>query len=441
MVVCPSRKDKDMTTKQILKEIIVSNEEYILKKVTGIIPREYVYSPATLNKVIIFYGIRRSGKTYILYDVFKKHKDNALYIDFEDERLNEFKPEDFETLKEAFFELKPHLAGKRAVFLLDEIQDIKGWEKFVRRVAERENIRVYVTGSSSKVMPKEIQTSLRGRSWSIETVPFSFRESLSLKNVDVSDKTVFYGTKKILIKKYFFEYLKWGGFPEVLLLKNDFEKRKTIKEYLDAMFFKDLVERFNVTNTHLLSVLMENLFSSFSLKFSLTSFYKKYKQNFPFSKDTLFLYYKYFLDSMLVYEVRKFSESSYKRLRNPAKIYVADTGLCRKVTSEDSGRTLENVVFLELKKSQSEVFYFDEKGECDFILKRSDGSFVPYQVTYEMKENEEREIKGLVNACKYLSLKKGTILTFEQEGKKTVEGITIEIVPVWRWLSLIKETK
>lgn len=425
-----------MITKQILKEIIVSNENYILKEVTGIIPRECVCFPDALNKVIVFYGIRRSGKTYILYNIFKKHRGNALYIDFEDERIDNFELKDFETLKEAFFELKPHLAGKSVVFLLDEIQNITGWEKFARRVSERENIKIYVTGSSSRMMPKEIQTSLRGRAWSIETVPFSFRESLSLKHIDLNDEAVFYGTKKILLKKYFSEYLKWGGFPEVLLLKNDSEKRKIIKEYMEAMFFKDLVERFDITNSHLLSFLMENLFSSFSSKFSLTSFYKKYRGNFPFSKDAVFLYYKYFLDSMLIYEVRKFSESSYKRLRNPAKIYIADTGLCRKVTFTDSGRTLENVVFLELKKSQSEIFYFEEDNECDFILKKANGNFAPYQVTYQMQEeNEYREIKGLVNACKYLSVKKGTILTYEQDGKKTVEGISIEIVPTLRWLS------
>ncbi|MEF3280552.1 MAG: ATP-binding protein [Elusimicrobiota bacterium] len=425
-----------MISKQILKEIIISNEEFILNRITNVIPRKGLFFPETLKKVVILYGIRRSGKTYILYDLFKKHKDTALYIDFEDERLSDFKISDFEVLKEAFLELKPEVLKKNIVFLLDEIHNIKGWEKFIRRIVEKDNFKVFITGSSSRMMPKEIQTSLRGRSWSIEITPFSFKESLFIKNIDAESKDIVYGSEKYRIKKYFSDYLKWGGFPEVLLVESDFEKRKIIKEYLDAMFFKDLVERFNITNITLLSVLMENLFSSFSSKFSLNSFYKQYKQKLPFSKDTLFLYYKYFLDSMLVFEIKKFSESPYKRVRNPGKIYVVDSGICRKVTSDDLGRIVENVVFLELRK-QGEVFYFEEEKECDFILKDFNNNFMPYQVVYELNsDNEEREIKGLVDACRYFSKRNGIILTFDQSGSRKVDGINIEILPVWQWLLL-----
>jgi len=281
----------------------------------------------------------------------------------------------------------------------------------------------------------EIHTSLRGRAWSIEITPFSFREYLRLKGINIKDKKIIYGSKKALIKKYFSEYIKWGGFPEVSLLKSDFEKRKVLKEYLEAMFFKDLVERFNITNIHLLKILTEKLFSSFSLKFSLTAFYKQYKEKFPFSKDTLFSYYNYFLESMLIFEIRKFSESSYKRLRNPAKIYLADTGICKKVTSADQGRVLENIVFLGLRKIREEIFYFDENRECDFIVKDNQGKLFPYQVTLELKEeNREREIDGLTEACKRLKIKEGTIFTYDEEDSIVAEGIHIKIIPVWKWL-------
>ena len=424
-----------MINKELLKEIIITNEEFITQQVKKIIKREGISFPEILNKVVILYGVRRSGKTYILYDLFKKYKSQAIYIDFEDERLTDFETKDFEVLKEVFLELKPHLIGKELVFLFDEIQNIEGWEKYCRRIVEREKVKVFVTGSSSRIMPMEIHTSLRGRSWSIEVTPFSFREYLHLKGMDIKEENIIYGSKKALIKKYFSEYIKWGGFPEVSLLKSDLEKRKVIKEYLEAMFFKDLVERFNITNIHLLKVLTEKLFSSFSLKFSLTAFYKQYKEKFPFSKDTLFSYYHYFLESMLIFEIRKFSESSYKRLRNPAKIYLADTGICKKVTSADLGRVLENVVFWGLRKIGEEIFYFDENRECDFIVKDNQGKLFPYQVTLELKEeNEEREIAGLVEACKKLGLKKGTIFTFDQEDNKVVEDINIQILPVWKWL-------
>ena len=238
-----------------------------------------------------------------------------------------------------------------------------------------------------------------------------------------------------MTKKYFSEFTKWGGFPEVLLLKSDADKRKVIREYFEAMFFKDLVERFNITNIPLLKSLTEKLFSSFSLKLSLTAFYKQYKGKFPFSKDTLFSYYNHFLESMLVFEVRKFSESSYKRLRNPAKIYLVDTGICKKVSSSDSGRILENIVFLELRKRGNEIFYFEEDGECDFIVKTDNGEIFPYQVTLELKEeNREREIKGLIEACRRVNRKNGIIFTHDEEDNEVIEGVNIQILPVWKWL-------
>ena len=445
-----------MINKELLKEIIVSNEEFILNQVKGIIKREGIIFPdfsasldvsenkrLPLHKVIILYGVRRSGKTYILYDLFKKYKDRALYLDFEDERLADFEIKDFEKLKEVFLELKPRLTGanrsevkeKEMIFLFDEIQNIKGWERFCRRITERENIKVLVSGSSSRMMPLEIHTSLRGRAWSIEVTPFSFREYLLFKGMDIQNKNIIYGSKKALVKKHFSEYLKWGGFPEVSLLKSDFEKRKVIKEYLEAMFFKDLVERFNISNIPLLKMLTERLFSSFSSKFSLNAFYKQYKEKLPFSKDTLFSYYYYFLESMLIFETRKFAESSYKRLRNPAKVYLIDTGICKKVTSADRGRILENIVFCQLRRKGEEIFYFEEKKECDFIIKDEQGKLFPYQVTWELKEeNKEREIKGLVEACQKLNVKEGVLFTYDEEGNEIAEGINIKITPVWKWL-------
>ena len=421
--------------KEILKEIIISNEDFITKEVGTIIERENVLSLPKLNKVIVFYGVRRSGKTYVLFDIFKRHKDYALYIDFEDERLIEYEAKDFQKLKEAFLELKPALIGKEIFFLFDEVQNVKGWEKFSRRVVERENVKVFVTGSSSKMMPKEFHTSLRGRSWDIEISPFSFREYLRIKNIDVNDKNLVYSQKKALVKKYFSEYLKWGGFPEVSFLGSEFEKRKVIKEYLEAMFFKDLVERFNISNITLLDSLKDKIFSSFSLKLSLTTFYKQYRNKFPFSKDSLFLYSKHLLESMLIFEVRKFSESTYKRLRNPAKIYLVDTGIARRVTSNDLGRLLENVVFLELKRRSDEIFYFEQKGECDFIIKKNNGRWCAYQVTLDLnEENESREIGGLLEACAFLGIKEGVILSYDEETRRKIQGIEVNIIPVWKWL-------
>jgi len=424
-----------MIAKSRLKEIILSNEEFILTQIKRIVKREGIHLPQSLNKVVVFYGVRRSGKTFILFDLFKKMSERSLYIDFEDERLTGFQTEDLERLKEAVLELKPHLIGKEMVFFLDEVQNVKGWEKFCRRAVERENINVYVSGSSSKMMPFEIHTELRGRSWSIEVFPFSFKEYLRAKNVDVSDKSFVYTAKMALIKNYLIDYINWGGFPEIAFLESEFEKKKLIGEYLSAMFFRDLVERYKITNITLLDCLTDKLFSSFAMKLSLSSFYRQYKDKFSFSKDSLFKYYKHFLQSMLIFEVRKFTESTYKRMRNPAKIYLIDTGLCKRTTSPDSGRLLENVIFVELKRRGYDIFYFEEKRECDFIIKNHKGELLPVQVSFELTEgNREREIKGLIEACRKLGVNRGTIFTFDQETEIIMEGIYIQIRPVWKWL-------
>lgn len=180
-----------MISKERLKEVIVSNEEFIYKNVKNIIPGEGIYIFATLDKTVVLYGVRRSGKTFILYDLFKRFSEGSIYIDFEDERLERFDVRDFERLKDSVLELKPHLLGKELIFLFDEIQNIEGWEKFCRRATEREATKIFVSGSSSKMMPLEINTELRGRSWSIEVMPFSFIEYLKSKVIDTKDENFF----------------------------------------------------------------------------------------------------------------------------------------------------------------------------------------------------------------------------------------------------------
>ena len=149
-----------MIAAHIFKEVIVSNEESIVKLTSNIVPREIPPFPKSLNKTVVFYGVRRSGKTFLLFDIFKKHRASSLYIDFEDDRLMGFEPRDFDRLKDIMLELNPHLIGKKIIFLLDEVQNIDGWEKFCRRAVERENIDVFVSGSSSRMMPSEIHTEL-----------------------------------------------------------------------------------------------------------------------------------------------------------------------------------------------------------------------------------------------------------------------------------------
>lgn len=423
-----------MISKNIIKEMILSGRTFILESAGEIVPRAAANVTAP-GKTVILYGIRRSGKTFILYDILRRNGDTALYLDFEDDRLAGFTVADFTTVQDAFLELRPEAAGK-IVYLFDEIQHVTGWERFCRRVTERENAAVYVTGSSSKLMPLEVDTAIRGRAWSVAVYPFSFPEFLRLRQGDLERYEILFGAQKIETKRLFAEYARWGGFPEAALAASPLDKTKLLQEYLRAMFFRDLVERYGMTNIPLFDALSDKLFSSFSTRLSLTAFYRQYKDLFPFSKDLLFRYFHHFEESMLIFAVRKFSESSYKRSRNPVKIYSADTGLCRRVASEDAGRILENIVFNELARRGGEVHYFEENQECDFVVKDGEGArFAAFQVCQELTdENRVREIGGLTVACRRLDVTEGTILTDDQEWEEEVEGIHISVRPVWRWL-------
>jgi len=424
---------------EVFKEIIIENEGYI-KSVGEILSREIdILTPESLRrlkKAAILYGVRRSGKSYLLFQIFKRYPDRSIYIDFEDERLQGIQAEDLERIWEAFLELKgEEIARKEGVILLDEIQNAPMWEKFVRRLAEKKGVAVYCAGSSSKITPKEIHTSLRGRIWSVEVLPFSFREFVLAKLGTNSPEKMIYGDKRVQIKRLFLEYIRYGGMPEVVFATNEFERRKIIREYLRSMYFRDMVERYNTTNIPLLDALWDQLFSSYGAKFSLNGFYKRYKNLISFSKDTLYTYYKYFLESMLVFDVKKFTESSYKRMRNPAKIYLVDHGLAKKTTSENLGRILENIVYVHLRRLGYDVYYLEEEeSECDFIARNEETS-IALQITWHLNEdNKSREIGGLVTASKYTKAEKFVILTYDQEERIEVSGIEVEVIPAWKWL-------
>jgi predicted AAA+ superfamily ATPase len=425
-----------MTSKEVIKDIIKSNEDFINNTVGEILPRHNIAFPTKLKKVKIIYGARRSGKTFLLYGLFRKNKGNALYIDFEDERLTGIELNELDRIRESFFELKPQLLyNENIIFLFDEIQNIRGWEKFARRLVEREGIDLYVAGSSSQITPSRISSSLRGREWSIALFPFSFKEFLGVKQTKITNSL--YGKEKILVNKHLTEYLKYGGFPEVTLVENDFTRQKLLREYMSAMFFKDLVEQFNLKNVTLLETLKESLFSSFGAKFSVSSFYKQFKEKFPFSKTSLFRYYNAFLTSMLVFETRFFSPSAYKQRRNPPKIYLVDPGLAMRAKSHDWGRALENVVFLELKRRGHDIYYYTAKNECDFIIKENSGDLSAIQVAWEVTdENRQREYGGLVEACKSLKTTGGTIVTRDQDFEEKISGINVTCVPFAKWLAV-----
>jgi len=406
-----------------LKEIVLDqnlrlNEEEIVE-------REVLSKLVELTKnpfVIILSGIRRCGKSTLLNQL---KKDNAgYYLNFDDDRLVNFHLNDFQKLYELFSELY----GEKSIFYFDEIQNIKGWELFVRRLRD-ENKKVFITGSNASMLSKELGTHLTGRYVQLTLYPFSFREFLLLEKFDFLEKDLFTAKGKGRIKKLFNDYLVKGGIPEYL--------KTGSKEYLKTLYenilYKDVLVRYKLTNEKSLKELVYFISSNISKEISFNSLKNILGLG---SSTTVKEYFDYLENSFLVFLVPKYSNSVKKQIYANKKVYLIDNGIALNTgyrLSKDSGRILENLVFLELKRKGFEVYYYRDKNECDFIIK--DKKFKAIQVCFDLnKENKKREFAGLIEAMKKLKLSNGIILTYDQEDNFKLEGKKISVIPVWKWL-------
>jgi uncharacterized protein len=394
--------------------------------------------PAT-KKIISLIGSRRAGKTFYFYQLMKalveankKPKDRVIYINFEDERILPLEVTDLNDLLEAYYELYPSNKGKEIYFFFDEIQNIKNWEVFVRRLNDKENAKIFVTGSSSKLLSKEIATALRGRTLTFQLFPLSFREFLRFQKIELK-KDFEYSSARFKIKKAFEEYLEFGGFPEVTLEKQTALKHKIMNNYFELMIYCDLVERFSIRNTSLLRNLTKFLITNISNVFSINAYYRVVSKEMAVGKDTILEYVSYLEDINLIYLIPVFSYSVKKQQLNPKKAYCVDSGLRNAVAfkfSKDEGKLAENIAFIDLKRKEKEVFFWKNKNEVDFIIKSRDNSLEAINVSYT-NEIDEREIKGLMEFKKeFKKTKKLTILTKDTEKKES----GIDYVPLWKWL-------
>ena len=401
--------------------------------------RRDIKIPSKTNKIICLIGSRRSGKTYTLFQIMEKllekkiEKKYFIYINFEDERFD-FNLKNLDLIVQSYGELYPNIDFKKCYFFFDEIQNIENWEKFVRRVYDNFSKNIFITGSSSKLLSTEISTTLRGRSLSFEIYPLSFSEFLKFKKVEVD----IYDTKSIFkIKSCFNNFLK-GSFIEKINLDNNLIL-KLYEEYLNVMIYKDLIERYNISNVKVVSFFIKKCCLNISREFSLNKSYNEVKSlGFKVSKDFLYSLPKKLEDIFLLFFVNKYDNSVIKQELSFKKIYLIDNGFNNLFKfSQDFGRQLENIVFLHYKrKSIYEIFYHKNKFECDFLLKEKDKIVKAIQVTKSLNyDNEKREIMGLVEACSTHKLKRGLILTYEDEKREFIKDkIKIEVRQIWKYL-------
>ena len=396
--------------------------------------------PINSGKIISVIGVRRCGKTYYLYNLIKDLLNvipinNIIYINFEDERISK-ESKDLQFMFDAYYELYPETDNNDIYIFFDEIQNIKGWEKFVRRIYDTISKNIFITGSSSKLLSKEIATSLRGRAISYELYPLSFKEYLNFKGFDFSD--INSTRKKAVIRKLFSEFLMKGGMPEVVNYEDEVY-RKTLQSYLDVMIYRDIIERYNVKNPEILKHFISRELLMIGNKISVNKIYNELKsQGIKLTKDTLYNYLTFAQDCFLLFIVNKYQTKLRTSLSAEKKIYCIDNGFATNQSfkfTTDRGWLLENLFHIELKRKYEEFYFYQDKSECDFVIKKNNNISQAIQVTLTLNNaNKEREYTGLIEAARLFKLNEGTIITEYDEYTETIEEIKINVVPVWKWL-------
>ena len=387
-----------------------------------------VLSFLNLKLPIIITGVRRSGKSTLLYLIKNelKLKDKEfIYINFNDERLTDFLIKDFQKILDF---LEEEDFRDNCIILLDEIQETKDWEKWVDRIKNKHQI--FITGSNSKLLSKEISTILTGRSVNVSLYPFSFQEFLNAKNIEINNWKIDLKIQAKL-RKYFNEFFSIGGIPKVIV-DND---KRLLRENYENILYRDIIKRFNKNLEKPIKEISVYLSSNISNEVSLRALSKTIQiKNLSTLKSIL----ESFENSFLFFFVNKFDFSVRKQIQNPRKAYCIDNGFIMEIGfrfSENKGKILENLVFIELKRNGKEVYYLSEKKECDFVIRNGAKINEAIQVCYEFNNNNrERELGGLLEVLKRFNLKKGLILTYNQEDELNIENKRIFIKPVWKWI-------
>lgn len=398
-----------MVLKSTIKDIVTSQRDNLQKSDLGVIRDLLAEIDLDIPYVYTISGIRRCGKSTLLRQLIKKVK-NYYYFNFEDLRLADFKLNDFLKLEQVFKELY----GESDYYFFDEIQNIDGWERYIRQLHDEEK-KVIITGSNASLLSRELGTKLTGRHITKELYPFSYKEMLRFVDRKPTVETLLM-------------YQKSGGFPNYI----KYGREEILQDIFRDILFRDIIVRYGIREDKTIQDLARHIISNAGKEFS----YNKLRSYFNIgSTNSVTSYVSYLEDSYLIFTLAKFDYSLKKQLINNKKAYPIDTAMANinSVTfSEDKGRLLETMILLELKRRNNEVYYFRDKNECDFIVCTNGKPVEAIQVCYELTEsNKDREIKGLDEAVDSLKLKKGTIITFDQDDR--VENK--KLIPAWKWLS------
>lgn len=413
-------------TKDLIKYLISYYQEFVSQ--ISFEKREYELEA---NANYVFVGLRRAGKSYLMYQhihhlMEQGHSiEEMLYFNFEDDRIDSITISDLDLIKTCYEEMYDH----RPIFFLDEIQNIKGWEKFARRLADT-GYRVYITGSNAKMLSSEIATTLGGRYLIKDIYPFSFSEYLLYKKIDLSDKNARFKFRTAITKEYE-EYFRNGGLPETLQMA---DKRAWISSLFNKIFFGDLVTRHQVRNDFALRIMIRKLAesvkqpTSYNRIASIASTVGK-----KISVDTVIDYMGYLQESWLILSYENIAAKLIDKESN-RKYYFIDNGILNLFLLDPATSLLENQVAIRLRqKYGSQVYFYNKNVEVDFVV-YDEG--IAIQVSYSLSdpETEKREVDALLKLNKVLPMRKLMVISKDEERDITVNDVTIQVIPVWKWL-------
>lgn len=410
-----------------LMRTVIQDQQNEIGRLDGIVQRDAFNIGLSYNgtSAFVIKGVRRCGKSTMLKQIInRKFKDSFFYFNFDDERILGFEVEDFQVLMEMFIEL---FGDMKNVFF-DEIQNVKGWELFINRLL-REGYRVFITGSNSNLLSRELGTHLTGRHVDLELYPFSFAEFLRARNIEFSSGN--YSTQdRATASKLFNEYFSTGGMPESIISGNN----AILLQLINDVIQKDVMNRYNIRKFSELRNILRFLMSNVSNEIT----YRSLSRNLDVkSENTIKKYIEYLQETYLIFEVRRFDRKLKRAGKSPRKIYCIDNGIIlRNVPdfSKNNGALLENMVAVQLKRTGTEFYYYrhGSNAEVDFLIPEKREMI---QVCYELNEiNMEREIRALQKASVEIDAKRFLILTLHQENEISRNGLKIEVMPVWRWL-------
>ena len=379
-------------------------------------------------EILIITGVRRCGKSVLMQQIRSRQTEKDYYLNFDDERLINFNVEDFQMLTEVFAEN----FGRQKTFYLDKIQNVKGWERFVSRLYN-EGCKVFITGSNARLLSRELGTHLTGRHVSWELYPFSFQEYLSFNDIKIRREDFHTTQGKALIARQLQDFLKKGGFPQYIRSGND---NYLFSLYTDIIY-KDIIVRNNINQEQAVKEMMYYLASNATHRYTYNSVAKAVNLKSP---DTVKSYIGFIEDTYLIRQINKYDHSAGIQTRSPKKIYFIDNAIIHKIgfnATENLGNSLENAVAVELMRRHQEFYYFEDKQECDFIVRRQGSVTQAIQVTVSLQNERtrDREIKGLLAAMDCFRLSEGTIVTLDEQSEWTTEsGRHVRVLPLWRWL-------